>query len=349
MRRIAGLVLIGLGAFLVSTAVLARFYVLDQVRVIPIDKLVQTVAPGTGTYFDSDPATLSEKRADLVATRRVKPDVAASNDTTGVWDVSLKIETGDGAFVLASVDRVAYDRKNAQSVHCCGEAVDSAPVQHDGVTYQFPFSTAKQTYQFWDVTSRKAYPARYVSQEKIQGLTTYKFIQEIPTQELTKQEVPGSLVGESAPSFQAPVMYSNTRTVWVEPTTGLIIKGSEQTRTTLRNSAGEDKVIVLEATLTFDNATQRSQADLAKDGINQLRLVGLIVPLVGLILGLAFVVVGYLLRRSSGRPQAGADDRGAELVPAGGPAHAAEPDEPEPETDEPESTRRPTDTRPTTG
>jgi hypothetical protein len=199
------------------------------------------------------------------------------------------------------------------------------------VSYKFPFFTEKKAYQFWDVNSRKAYPARYVSEEKIQGLTTYKFIQEIPTQQLRTQEVPGSLVGENTPSFQAPVMYSNVRTVWVEPRTGVIVKGTEQTRTTLRNSAGEDKVIVLDATLTFNEETQRSQANLAKDGITSINLVKWIIPLAALVLGVAFAAVGVLLLRAADRPDAGADERGDEVRPAGSPADEAEPVRDEPE------------------
>src|SRR5215475_9783615 len=295
MRRITGLVLVGLGVFLVSTAILARVYVLDQVRVTPIDQYAQTVGPGTGTYFD--PPTLSEKQSDLVARRTLKGDVAASNETTGVWDVSVVVQTADGALVRATIDRVAFDRKSGESVHCCGEAVDAEPTPHEGMSYKFPFSTEKKTYQFWDVNSRRAFPAQYVSEEKIQGLTTYKFVQEIPTLELRKQEGAGSLVGEP-PSFQPPVMYSNTRTAWVEPTTGIIVKGNEQARTTLRNSAGEDKVTVLQADLTFNEDTQKAQAKLARDGITKINLVKWVVPIVGLVLGLAFVVVGLLLRRS---------------------------------------------------
>jgi len=296
MRRITGLVLVGLGAFLVGAAILSRVYVLDQVRITPIDQFAQTVAPGTGTYFD--PPTLSEKRSDLVARRRLKGDVAASNETTGVWDVSVVVQTTDGALVRATIDRVAFDRKSGESVHCCGEAVDAEPTPHEGMSYKFPFSTEKKTYQFWDVNSRRAFPAQYVSEEKIQGLTTYKFVQEIPTLELQKQEVSGSLVGESTPSFQAPVMYSNKRTAWVEPTTGIIVKGMEQARTTLQNSAGEDKVTVLQADLTFNEDTQKAQAKLARDGITKINLVKWVVPIVGVVLGLAFVVVGLLLRRS---------------------------------------------------
>jgi hypothetical protein len=324
MRRFAGFVLIGLAAFLVSAALLARFYVLDRVRVIPIDQFAQTVAPGTGTYFDSDPEVFAEKRADLVAIRRLKGDVAASNDTTGVWDVSVVLNTADGTFVRATLDRVAFDRKSGESVHCCGEAADGEATRHEGVTYKFPFSTPKANIQFWDINVRKAYPARYVSDEKIQGLNTYKFIQQVPIQELRTQEVPGSLVGENAPSFPAPVIYSNTRTVWVEPKTGVIVKGSEQTRTTLQNSAKEDRVTVLDATLTFDEATQRTQADLARDGMRKINLMEWMLPAVALVLGLAFLAVGWLLVRGRRQPEADAGDRTEELLPVGEPSESSE-------------------------
>lgn len=301
MRRLWGSVLIGLGVFLVVAAGMLRFYVFDQLLIIPKDQYAQTIAPGTGRYFD--PGTLQEKTSDLVARRTLKGDVGASNDKTGVWDVSLVIETGDGTFVRAVLDRVAFDRRTAQSVHCCGEAIDSAPAQHEGVSYNFPFDTGKGTYQFWDPNSSASYPARFVGEEEVQGLNTYKFIQEIPGHELRTQEVPGSLLGESTPTFQAPVWYQNVRTVWVEPSTGVIVKGTEQTKTTLRDSAGQDKVVVLEATFTFDEPTQRAQADLAKDNLTRIRLVKWIIPVIGLVVGLGLIALGALLLRRADQPE----------------------------------------------
>ncbi len=230
MRRLWGPVLLGLGVFLLVSAAMTRFYVADRLLVTPIDQYAQTVAPGPGTYFDA--GALQERSADLVARRTLKGDVAASNKNTAVWDVSVVLETGDGTFVRATLDRVATDRKTAEAVNCCGESVDSAPVRHSGVSYKFPFSTQKREYAFWDPNARRSFPARYVSEEKVQGLTVYKFIQQIPGQELRRQEVPASLVGETGASFQAPVWYENTRTVWVEPRTGVIVKGNEQNKTT---------------------------------------------------------------------------------------------------------------------
>lgn len=301
MRRVWGSVLLGLGVFLVVAAGMLRFYVVDELLITPKDQYAQTVAPGTGTYFD--PGTLQEKTADLIAVRTVKGDVQGSNDKTGVWDVSVVINTGDGAFVRAYLDRVAFDRRTGQSVQCCGQAVDSAPVQHDGVSYKFPFNSGKQTYQFWDANAAAGFPARYVSEEQIQGLTTYKYIQEVPARQIRTQEVPGNVVGEPTATFLAPVWYQNVRTVWVEPTTGIIIKGSEQTKTTLRDAAGQDRVVVLEATFTFNEPTQRSQADLANDSLDNIRLVKWIIPGAALVVGLLCIAFGALLLRNRQRPE----------------------------------------------
>ena len=274
MRRWLGPILLGLGVFLLVTAGMLRFFVADRLIVTPIDQFTQTVAVGPGTYFDA--GVLQQKDADLVARRTVRADVAASDEHTGVWDVSVVLQTGIGTFVRATLDRVAMDRKTGESVNCCGEAVDSEAVRHSGLSYKFPFNTEQREYQLWDPNSRQAFPARFVAEEQVQGLTTYKFIQQVPGQELRRQEVPASLVGESGTTFQAPVWYENVRTVWVEPRTGIIVKGNEQNRTTLRNSQGEDRVTVVKFDLTFDEATQRSQADLAKENIRSIQLLSLI-------------------------------------------------------------------------
>jgi hypothetical protein len=299
MRRFLGPVLLGAGVFLLVLGALLKFFVADRVIVTPIDQYAQTVSPGPGSYLD--PAALQERSADLVAVRTLKADVAASDKNTAVWDVSVVLSTGDGTFVRATVDRVATDRRSAEAVNCCGEAVDSVPTRHTGVSYKFPFGTEKRDYAFWDPISKTAPPAKYVSEETVQGLTTYKFIQLIPAMQIQTQEVPGSLVGETAPSVQAPVFYTDTRTVWVEPKTGVIVKGSEQNKTTLRDSSGQDKATVLQYDLTFDNASQRSQAQLARDNIGKIDLVTIWLPLIGLVVGVLLIVLGLLFMRAADR------------------------------------------------
>jgi hypothetical protein len=299
MRRFLGPVLLGVGVFLVVLGGLLKFYVADRVILTPIDQYAQTTSPGPGSYLD--PGTLQVRSSDLVAVRTLRGDVAASNKDTAVWDVSVVLSTGDGQLVRATVDRVATDRRTAEAVNCCGEAVDSVPTRHSGVSYKFPFDTQKRDYQFWDSNAKRAVPARYVSEETVQGLTTYKFMSRIPATQIQTQEVPGSLVGESTPSVQAPVFYADTRTVWVEPKTGVIVKGSEQNLTTLRDSAGQDKTVVLQFDLTFNEDTQRSQAQLARDNIGKIDLVTTWLPLIGLLVGIVLIIAGLIIMVSADR------------------------------------------------
>jgi hypothetical protein len=291
MPRSVGLVLLAIGTAFLALALSLRFYVMPSLLVTPIDQFAESFAPGTGTVFN--PATLTEeKNVDIVAHRTLRGDVAASSDKVGVWDESVLLEKADGSLINASTDRVAWDRKTGEAVNCCAEAVDGKAVKHQGLSYKFPFNAKKKTYLFFDVTAHKAYPMAYKGSETIQGLTVYRYEQPIAPVQTGTTDVPGDLIGEQGATVQATQWYDNTRTVWIEPLTGVIVKGQEKLHQTLRNSAGEDKVTLIDVTLTFNTATQKQQGDLAKDGRKKAHLVGIWAPLglgiVGLILiGLA--------------------------------------------------------------
>ena len=295
MRRIVGLALVLLGAFALGFALLSRTLLSDELLVTPLDQYSELISAGPGTYLDTK--TLSEASSDLVAKRIVKGDVGGSpdNEDVNVWDVSVVLETGDGTFVRAFVDRVAADRRTGESVNCCNENVDGTPVTHAGLSYKFPIGVDKQEYLLWDPNSRKSYPAKFIAEDDVKGLAVYKFIQQIPGQELRRQQVPGTLVGESAPSVDAQVWYQNTRTIWVEPVTGIIVKGNEQNRTTLRDAAGEDKISVVSFDLTFNDATQESQVDTAETNVTKVRLLSQWLPVGGLVLGLLLLAAGLLI------------------------------------------------------
>ena len=307
MRRSVGLVLLAVGTAFLALALSLRFYVMPSLLVTPIDQFAESFAPGTGTVFD--PVKLTEEtNVDMVAHRTLRGDVAASSDKVGVWDESLLLEKADGSLINAATDRVAWDRKTAEAVNCCSEAVDGKAVKHKGLSYKFPFHTKKQTYLFFDVTARKAYPIAYKGSEKIQGLTVYRFSQVIAPVQTGTADVPGDLIGEQGATVQATQWYDNVRTVWVEPLTGVIVKGQEKLHQTFRNSAGEDKVTLADVTLTFDARTQKQQGDLAKDGRKKANLVGLWGPLLlgilGLILiGLAAVPMARRDRTGPGTPR----------------------------------------------
>ena len=308
MRRIVGLALVLLGAFALCFAVLSRTMVSEQLLVTPLNQFSEVVSSGSGTYLDT--STFREASSDLVAKRTVRGDVKGSpdNEDVNVWDVSVVLETGDGTFVRAYVDRVAADRRTGESVSCCNENVDGTAVKHTGLSYKFPIGVEKQEYLLWDPNSRKSFPAKFIAEDDVKGLKTYKFIQQIPGQELRRQAVPGRLLGDSAPTVDAQVWYQNTRTIWVEPGTGVIVKGNEQNRTTLRDATGADKLSIISFDLTFNDATQSRQVDLAEENLAKVRLLSQWLPLGSLILGLLALGAGLLmLRGERARPAAPAE------------------------------------------
>ncbi len=81
--------------------------------------------------------------------------------------------------------------------------------------------------------------------------------------------------------------------VWVEPTTGVIIKGSEQIKETFA-TGGQT---AFSGTLVFNDATVKSQADYAKTQLAKVHLIRMWIPLTLAVLGVVLIVVGALLLR----------------------------------------------------
>jgi hypothetical protein len=79
--------------------------------------------------------------------------------------------------------------------------------------------------------------------------------------------------------------------VWVEPTTGVIVKGSEQIKETF--AAGGQTAF--SGTLVFNDASVKSQADYAKKQLSKVHLIRIWIPLTLAVLGVVLIVVGLLL------------------------------------------------------
>jgi hypothetical protein len=102
--------------------------------------------------------------------------------------------------------------------------------------------------------------------------------------------------------------YENTRTVWVEPYSGIIVKGQEDLKQTLRGSDGRELLTVFGGMIAFTEDTVQKSADDAKEARSQLRLVSTTGPIVLISVGALLAVVGallFLLGGSGGAPAAG--------------------------------------------
>lgn len=328
MSRVWGILALAVGVFVLTLGIALPVVGEPRLFKIPLDQASTTVAEARGaTYFS--PKDLAERRGvDLVATRRVIPFIdeenpdnpASSNEDQVVMNVSLVLEdpsidtpNPENRVVNATIDHLALDRRSSEARQIDGESFDGDPVRHKGLTYKFPFHTEKKTYTYWDNTAKNSYPIRYLGTEKIKGLDAYKFQMTVDPVQTMIMDFPGQLLGGEAVPVKAPRFYANTRTLWVEPTTGLIVRGKEEQRHTLRNEVGEDKVTLLEADLEWNDKTITQQSDRAKDALSSYRAVVVTVPIAAVTLGLLLILGGVLVLRRNRRTTAGSraeqDDR----------------------------------------
>ena len=313
MARRVGFVLVFVGLFLLFFGLFERFYAYPRLKKAPLDQYSQPVATGTGTYFNRSPDRLEEVTgAQLKNVRTVRGDVGAGSDEVAVWDsFNSTVDTADQGVITATQERIALDRVTAQSVQCCGENP-----RHQGLTLKFPFDTQKTTYQFWDGPAQRALPAVYTRTEQLEGVDVYRFEQRIDRLDVGDQEIPGTLAGDpDTPSVQTNIIYSNTKTLWVEPATGIIVKAQQDVTQVLETPGGEQVLTLVDATLTYDEATVSNNADDAAAGARQLRLLGTILPAAALFLGLVALAAGLVLLRSpAGRRVARGERRPADAV-----------------------------------
>jgi hypothetical protein len=313
MARRVGFVLVFVGLFLLFFGLFERVYAYPRLKKAPLDQYSKPVATGTGSYFNRSPDKLREiTGARLQNVRIVRGDVNAGSDEVAVWDsFNSTVDTADQGVITATQERIALDRVTAQSVQCCGENP-----RHQGLTLKFPFDTEKTTYQFWDGPAQRALPAAFTRDERINGVTVYRFEQRIDQLDIGDQDIPGTLAGDpETPSVQTDVIYSNVKTLWVEPATGIIVKAQQDVTQVLRTQGGENVLTLIDAVLTYDDATVTANADDAASGANQLRLLGTILPLAALALGIVALAAGLVLLRSpEGRRVAGGERRPADAV-----------------------------------
>jgi hypothetical protein len=288
-------VVFGLGVFFLVIAAALQFYAVPNLVKIPLSQNKTSVSEATDvTYLDY--SVLEIKTAqNLRATRKIRSDVRASSDDHVVFDEFLTVENADtGKLVSATTDRVALDRHDAHAVNCCNEAVESKPTEHTGLTYTFPLGTEKKTYQYFDTTALKAFPMEFQGTENLGGLTVYRFRQTVPEQVLSQKGVPGSLIGRSEPLLTADQVYSNTRTVWVEPTSGMIVKGQEEQLQVLRADGGPDTT-VLKAKVAFTEDNVAAGVKEAKSKRSEITLISKTLPTAALAVGILLVLVGIVL------------------------------------------------------
>ncbi len=296
--------LLAVGAFLIVLAPMARFYAYPRLAVAPTaqDSVTTLVGPDA-TIFDI--GALQEITTDLTTAVRTVGDVKAAEkqgDNTVVWVSTSSTRSADGVMRSRDVERVAFDATTAKAVNCCGEFISDeegveTPVKHEGLLVKFPFETEKKTYDFWDGSLRRAVPIEYEATTTVGGLKVYRFAQTIEPTQVGEQDLPLSLLGlPGDETVTAQSMYSNVRTLWVEPHTGVIIKRTEEQNNTF-DYEGQPRITTTKVTTGYDDKTVQANIDEYGSLATQLNLLRVTVPIIALILGVLMLIGGLVLAR----------------------------------------------------
>lgn len=336
--RIAACGLIGLGAALLIAALLLTTYTKGKIAKIPLNLDTTLISDGTGTAFD--PASLSEPKFTIdrnvpVALQRQLSVEAPANAEVVTLQVGTSLRRTDrqqeSGLLLAMVDTVTMDRSSALAVSSDNNpggsvqkprAIEdqkpptSVALPHEGLTYRFPFDTEKKTYPFFDPIAQKAFDANYDGEDDVNGLTAYRFTQNVGYDADGKLADPlkyASLYEDDADSsvkataemwgvpgepdemIKMDRFYAAQRTFWVEPVSGTIVKATEHGYQYYARDALKPEVTYVDFKVTSNEETVESQVSSARDERDRLALWTRILPITFTALGLITLVGGAVL------------------------------------------------------
>lgn len=287
MRKIIGLILLGLGSFLLITAVLATVYLPGVVKKTPLDTNSTTILTGEAQRRDADTGQLAAA-VPIRVTNITQADGDKSDDDVIVFvNGSCVVENADGdtpdcvdgtdpRLVSATEATFATDRKTGLAVDNADYLPD-ADVQYEGLVNKWPFDAEKKDYEYFDATIEQPVEAVYVGTEDTKGLETYHFKVDIDEEPL-----------EIAEGVQGT--YSNEINIWIDPLTGTIVN---QTQDQQRYLDDGTQVLNLQAAFT-DEQIEEDVAS-TEDNRSRLDLITGTVPIVGYSAGALALIAGIAL------------------------------------------------------
>ncbi|PSK97162.1 Protein of unknown function (DUF3068) [Murinocardiopsis flavida] len=323
LRRNLAPVLVALGAFLLTLAVLLNTYVYGTLAMLPGDTEAEwRLEDESATYLDT--ATWRTAKKAAVAQRtEVRGSTAPGNSRWSTWEVSVDTVAADR--MIGHMDRrVIVDRSTGLAVNCCGEHVDGdRAVRQAGLVRQWPAGGSAGDHPFYDADLRAAPMMRFDGTENVAGVSARRYVQEVAA-----TQVPGSaravpahaLGGRGNGTVQATRWLEVTRTLWVEPVTGRVVNAEEQRTETLRaeGGRGRDRVL-LDADLAMPDFQVKAAAEQAESHALRLRLTGSWLPMglggLGGAVALAGLAVAFA-RRGRGQGREGREGRESQEGPS---------------------------------
>lgn len=306
MRR-GGFLLVMLGAFFLTLAPLTRFYVADRVIAAPLDyqQMVDLEASDAAVLDLGKNKVLEGVK--LEGTLGVNGDVRAGDDETAVWTAAVTLrrkETRKGVsedILVGLLEyKTAFDRRTGELKNAKGTHVDlDESVVQSGYGLVWPIANVqKTTYNVFDYSTGRTWPAKFSGIEKVEGITAYRFVQHVEPTPLGKSKKPVSPTVVGLPAKAKPVkvdrMHESMNTFWVDPRTGSTIKMKQAMNATLKAPDGHEGTFI-RADLVTTGKSVKALAKRSEDMAGQISLVRTMLPGVALLAGLALLAVGGIL------------------------------------------------------
>ncbi len=353
MLRFAACAIIGLGAALLIAALLLSTYTSSRITKIPLDIDTTLIGDGTGSALDS--ASLStdhlvvNQNVPLVSQQQIGVESPANADVVTLQVGSSVRRTDkqkDSGLLLAIVDTVTLNRKTAMAVsddtHTGGSVQKprsfgdenpptAMPLRHDGLSYRFPFHTEKKTYPYFDPIAQKAFDVNYDTQEDVNGLTTYRFTQNIgyngdgklvapvpypslyagaEDAKVTASAAMWGVPGEPGEQVTMTRYYAAQRTFWVDPVSGTIVKETEHANHYFARDPLKPEMTLADYKVTSNQDTVEAQVNAARDERDRLALWSRVLPITFTAVGLVALIGGGLLASFSLRTESALTDPG---------------------------------------
>jgi len=356
MVRLAALTIMGLGAALLTAALLLTTYTAGKIQKIPLDIDKTLVSSGSGTALD--PASLQatrfviDKNIPLVSQQAVTVETPA-NAQVVTFQIGTTVRRTDkqldNGLLLAMVDTVTLNRHTAEAVsddERPGGSVqkprtmeDDKPstniaLPHEGLAFRFPFDTEKKSYPFFDPIAQKPFDANYDGEDDVNGLTTYRFTQNVgydadgklvePIKyaslydknedgEVTARAELWGLPGDPYEPVTMTRFYAAQRTFWVDPVTGTVVKAEEHANHYYARDPLKPEMALADYKVTSTEQTVESQVAAARDERDRLALWSRILPIslaaTGLVALIGAALLGaFSLRVESALAEPGEDD-----------------------------------------
>ncbi|HEY1134658.1 MAG TPA: DUF3068 domain-containing protein [Nocardioides sp.] len=314
MRKIGVWALLGVGAFLLVAALVARLWGYPAAQRTPLDTNSTTLLSGEASGVvvqvgDGEPQPVVGVNRTLADADRSTDDaivfgaytcVAVDQDLAGPEDYCLPGEderivtiTTPSEGVTGAPDAFATDRRTAEALENDGLVPDGYE-QKVGLINKWPFQVEEKAYDVWDDVLGETVEAEFVGTEDVEGFETYKF-------EYTVTDVPTEIAAGTDGT------YSQHKVYWIDPTTGAIIKQTqEETRVT------ESGDVALDMAIGYTDETVQDNVETAESNGRMLALIGTWIPIVGGILGVAAILTSVLLMTGGGRRRAPGHSSGSE-------------------------------------